>query len=171
MKKVLLLNQNGEPLSLIAGTRAIVLMLKGKVMAYEYYEDELIRSERETFQVPSVIGLTYYVSVPGARRVKLNKRNLLARDNFSCKYCGEYLSERAVTIDHIIPTSRGGLHEWKNVVASCKPCNNSKARRTPREAKMPIRGKLPWTPSRVIILRQKAAKLGYAHLKPYLKMA
>ena len=171
MKKVLLLNQNGEPLSLITGMRAIVLMLKGKVMAYEYFEDEKIRSEKQTFQVPSVIGLTYYVTIPGARRVKLNKRNLLARDNFGCKYCGQYLSERAVTIDHIKPTSRGGQHEWPNVVASCKPCNNTKGQRTPREAKMPVLGKRPWTPSRVIILRQKAAKLGYAHLQRYLKMA
>lgn len=170
MKKVLLLNQNGEPLSLITGMRAIVLMLKGKVMAYEYFEDEKIRSEKQTFQVPSVIGLTYYVSIPGARRVKLNKRNLLARDDFKCKYCSQRLSERAVTIDHIVPTSRKGRHEWTNVVASCKPCNNKKGRRTPREAKMPIRGKLPWSPSRVIILRQKAVKLGYRHLTPYLKM-
>ncbi len=171
MKKVLLLNQNGEPLSLITGMRAIVLMLKGKVMAYEYFENEQVRSEKQTFKVPSVIGLTYYVTIPGARRVKLNKRNLLARDDFSCKYCSQQLSERAVTIDHLMPTSRGGRHEWPNVVASCKPCNNAKGRRTPREAKMPIHGKRPWTPSRVIILRQKASALGYAHLRPYLKMA
>lgn len=171
MKKVLLLNQNGEPLSLITGMRAIVLLLKGKVMAYEYFENEQIRSARQAFKVPSVIGLTYYVTIPGARRVKLNKRNLLARDGFNCKYCGEYLSERAVTIDHIIPTSRGGRHEWPNVVASCKPCNNAKGQRTPQAAKMPILGKRPWTPSRVIILRQKAEKLGYAHLKPYLARA
>ena len=171
MKQVLLLNQNGEPLSLITGIRAIVLLLKGKVTAYAYFEDEQIRSARQTFRVPSVIGLTYYVTIPGARRVKLNKRNLLVRDDFGCKYCGEYLSERAVTIDHILPTSRGGKHEWPNVVASCKPCNNAKGKHTPQEAKMPIMGKHPWTPSRVILLRQKAEKLGYVHLMPYLARA
>ena len=169
MRRVLLLNQNGEPLSFVSGMRAIVLVLKGKVTAFEYFEGAVVRSEKLTFQVPSVVGLTYYVAVPGARRVKLNKRNLLARDGYVCKYCQEYLSERTVTVDHIMPTSRGGQHEWTNVVASCKACNNKKGKRTPLEAKMGLHGRMPWAPSRVIILRETAERLGYSHLRSYLQ--
>lgn len=169
-QKVLLLNANGEPLSMIHWTRALGLVLKRKVDIYEYFEGEEIRSAEQAFKMPSVIALVRYVVIPGTRRIGLNKKNVLARDSCTCQYCGRHLSDSSTTVDHVLPLCRGGAHDWLNVVASCKPCNHRKDDRTPREAGMKLLRE-PWIPTRALLIRERAVQLGYTNWAPYFGRA
>lgn len=170
MRKVLLLNANGEPLSLIPWMRALSLVFKRKVNVFEYFEGESVRSAEQEFQLPSVVALIRYVMIPNRRRVGLNKKNILARDGHECQYCRCQLTDSTTTIDHVIPTCRGGAHCWTNVVASCKPCNNRKDRRTPGEARMTLKRR-PWTPSRVLLIKERVERMGIVQWAPYLGIA
>jgi len=116
MRKVLLLNGNGDVLNFIPWTRAISLVLKGKVTVYEEFEDE-VRSQHRSFRIPAVIGLLRMVPFKYSGKVSLSKQNLLIRDRHECQYCGRALSVHNATVDHIVPVSRGGRRVWKNVVA------------------------------------------------------
>lgn len=94
---------------------------------------------------PEVIVLRYYEALP-SRRVPLNRRNLARRDGERCQYCGQ---EGELTVDHVVPRSKGGPTTWENCVAACGPCNRRKADRTPREAGLRLRtrpGRPTWTP-------------------------
>lgn len=122
MNRTLLLNATYEPLAVVPVKRAIVLVLAEKADILESGESEY-HSANAAFNCPKVIRLRYYVRVPYHTRRRLSKNGLLARDNYKCGYCGH----KATTIDHIIPTSRGGKHEWENVVACCSACNTKKA--------------------------------------------
>jgi 5-methylcytosine-specific restriction endonuclease McrA len=82
--------------------------------------------------VPSIVRLRYVVKVPFHRRANLNRRAVFARDEHRCQYCGE----RADSIDHVLPRSKGGQHEWENVVAACRPCNVRKRDRLLEETSM-----------------------------------
>jgi 5-methylcytosine-specific restriction endonuclease McrA len=166
MKKVLLLNANGEPLSLIPWTRALTLVLKRKVNVFEYFEGESVRSAEQEFRLPSVVALIRYVMIPNRRYIGLNKKNVLARDGYECQYCRCHLTESSATVDHVIPTCRGGAHAWTNVVASCKPCNNRKDRRTPEEAHMTLK-RSPWVPSRVLLIKERVERMGIPQWAPY----
>jgi 5-methylcytosine-specific restriction endonuclease McrA len=87
---------------------------------------------------------------------KLNRKNVLLRDNYTCQYCGQKLPSQELNIDHVIPKSKGGKLRWKNVVASCITCNgNLKQNRTPGEAGMPLRSR-PYVP-RWLDLKQREA--------------
>ncbi len=132
---VLLLNATYEPLRVTPTFRAIQLMLEGKVDVVEALEGRKIRSATQEWEMPSVVRLRRYVNVPRHRHPPLNRRTLLARDNHECAYC----EEEGTTIDHVIPTSRGGAHDWRNVVASCYRCNHRKGDRTPEEMGLQMR--------------------------------
>lgn len=121
MTQVLLLNASWEPLGTIPVRRAVTLVLAGKAEAVEEGNDPF-RSERLTFRIPAVLRLLKYVKVPFRRGVAVTRKAVLARDNGKCAYC----SKAATTVDHVLPKSRGGKHEWTNVVASCQPCNSKK---------------------------------------------
>jgi 5-methylcytosine-specific restriction endonuclease McrA len=95
---------------------------------------------------------TLYVS-----RVPFSKKNVLVRDGFICAYCGA--KRQRLTIDHIIPKSKGGKANFENCVSSCKPCNNKKGDRTPREALMYLKVKA-YQPTISEFLRLKVKKLG-----------
>ena len=165
MKKVLLLNGNGDVLSFIPWTRALSLVFKGRVTVYETFEDE-VRSQSRSFKIPAVIGLLKMVPFKHSGKVSLSKTNLLIRDGFECQYCGKDLRPHSTTVDHILPSIRGGKKEWLNVVAACKPCNEKKGSRTPDEARMPLRGK-PWVPTRKVVLKEHAKSMGVAQWLPY----
>lgn len=165
MRKVLLLNGNGDVLTFIPWTRALSLVIKGRVTVYETFEDE-VKSQSRTFKIPAVIGLLKMVPYKHSGRVTLSKLNLLIRDGFTCQYCGRELRPYTVTVDHIVPVSRGGARDWMNVVAACKPCNGKKDNRTPDEAHMPLRGK-PWVPTRKVVLKEHARSMGVAQWMPY----
>ena len=124
MGSALVLNATFEPIGVVAARRALVLSLAGKVDVLAE-SDDTIHSERLAIAIPSVIRLRSFVRVPYHRTVPLNRRAIFTRDHNTCQYCGR----QAESIDHLHPRSRGGRHEWTNVVASCRRCNTTKGDR------------------------------------------
>ncbi len=98
--------------------------------------------------MPSVIRLNRYVNAP-YKGVSLTRQNVFKRDNFECQYCG---TRRDLTLDHVMPSSRGGAHTWTNLVTACKRCNARKGDFTPEEAQMTLPRK-PYKPSYSLFLR------------------
>ncbi len=121
MSGALVLNATYEPLCVVPLRRAVVLVLAEKAVVVEAGEG-VMRSERRSIPVPTVVRLSRYVRVPYRRDVPLTRRAILDRDGHACVYCGL----RADTIDHVRPRSRGGEHTWVNVVAACARCNHRK---------------------------------------------
>ena len=110
----------------------------------------LVRSVNHTMPYPSVIRLITYIRIP-YRKIELSRRNIIYRDNFKCQYCGTRTKD--LTIDHVIPKSRGGDDSWDNLVSACKPCNNKKGNRTPDEAGMKLLSK-PYRPNYIIFIQR-----------------
>ncbi|MCT0219400.1 HNH endonuclease [Synechococcus sp. CS-1329] len=132
MSQVLVLNASYEPLNITSWRRATVMLLKGKAEGLEHDSNHPIRGE---MLLPSVIRLRQFVRVP-FKQLPLTRRNVFQRDSHSCQYCG-YQGEQ-LSIDHVIPRSRGGTDTWENVTTACLRCNVRKGSRTPREAAMPL---------------------------------
>ncbi len=110
-----------------------------KVHIIEYYQDyEISSGSGEKFQVPKVLVLKKYIKLPD-RMYKPNRRNIFLRDNYSCAYCEKQLEQGELSVDHVLPKSRGGKETWENLVTSCKTCNCLKGDRTPEEAGMIIK--------------------------------
>lgn len=139
---VLVLNQNYEPLNVCNMRRALVLVIDGKAEVLEEY-DCTVSSATRVFPSPSVIRLIYMIRRPRPR-VKLTRREVFIRDNFTCQYCGRQAGD--LTIDHVIPRSRGGPHTWDNLVSACKTCNHRKGGKSLHEARMTLRSQ-PKEPS------------------------
>lgn len=131
---MLLLNASWEPITTISLNRAVILVYAEKAVIVAAKDGEM-RSSRKTFPIPSVVRLLHYVRVPFRSRAPLTRRTVLARDDAECCYCGKH----ANTIDHVNPRSKGGAHDWTNVVSACTPCNARKADRTPEQAGMTMR--------------------------------
>jgi len=130
---VLVLNNSFEPLQFTNARRAICLLLSGKAESVEA-SPRVIRSPSVVLSLPAVIRLAVYIRKPFLDRVAFNKKNILRRDSYTCQYCtrrGERL-----TVDHIVPRSRGGETAWTNVVAACLRCNLKKGNRLPEEVGM-----------------------------------
>jgi 5-methylcytosine-specific restriction endonuclease McrA len=144
---VLVLNATYEPLGVISMERAVTLVVLGQATTVQDTGGE-IRSQYQTFPEPSVIVLKRMIKVERSKKVPLSRKALFARDNNECAFCKH---GKAETIDHVLPRSKGGLHEWKNVVAACARCNHYKADRTPAEAGMKMRWK-PFAPTRAFML-------------------
>ena len=121
MSRALILNASFEPLCVVSTRRALMLVLAEKAELL-HGTGQHFHAERIAIPEPSVVRLAYYVKVPYQARIALNRRAVFARDGHRCQYCGA----AAENIDHVIPRSRGGLHAWDNVVASCRPCNARK---------------------------------------------
>jgi 5-methylcytosine-specific restriction endonuclease McrA len=138
MSQVLVLNATYEPLNVVSVRRAILLLVKEKAEIVEATEARL-RSERMALPVPLVIRLVYFVRIPRRFSLPLSRRTVLARDHYACQYCGSQPGKAKLTIDHILPRSRGGETSWNNVVTACGVCNRRKGNRTPEEAGMPLR--------------------------------
>lgn len=169
----LALNASYEPLTIVPPRRAVRLVLDGKAEVLEVDGSRRFRSARRVLPFPSVIRLVRYVHVPRRFRRQVTNTFLFARDEYSCQYCGKHSSElrgrQFLTRDHILPTSRGGLNAWDNVVTSCSPCNNRKGSRTPDEAGMPLRTvprepnyvHLVWAVRRVTPIQAKYVRMFY----------
>jgi 5-methylcytosine-specific restriction endonuclease McrA len=121
----LVLNATYEPLCVVPARRALLLVIKHKAIAIED-SDLVMHSAALSFAAPSVVRLTRYVRIPYRGPVPLTRRAVFARDGGRCVYCGGV----ATSIDHVVPRSRGGRHEWGNVVSACRRCNHVKADRT-----------------------------------------
>src|SRR6201981_3264775 len=137
---VLVLNASYEPINVCAARRAIVLVLKGVAMTEEE-NGHFLHAARLAIRVPSVIRLLEYRRIPHQSRA-LSRKNILLRDRNTCQYCGEVLPSSELTLDHVIPRSRGGSSTWENLAARCPPATPQKENQSPGEAKM----KLPREP-------------------------
>ena len=111
-----------------------MLLFRGKAEILENGRGK-IRSEREIFDLPSIIRLVYMVKKPFVKR-KLSKKEVFLRDRHTCQYCGE--RNKVLTLDHVRPRRQGGQQTWENIVSACILCNHNKAGRTPGEAGMTL---------------------------------
>jgi 5-methylcytosine-specific restriction endonuclease McrA len=165
MRQVLVLNSTYEPVNVCSTRRAVVLLLKGKAETVAA-TGAIFHSERAAVAIPQVIKLLHYVRLPRAEGRRLSRRAILARDGFCCQYCG---STRHLTLDHIVPRSRGGLTSWDNVVTSCAPCNVRKGACLPSEVGMsPSRKPRPPLPGDFVLATQRAVPEAWL---PYLEFA
>lgn len=122
--RVLLLNASYEALTALPARRAVVMLLGGKAdVVHEHPVEVVVRSVDTSLRVPSVIRLREYVRIPYRTQVPMTRAALMHRDGHRCGYC----NAKATTVDHVVPRSRGGAHNWENCVASCAPCNHRKA--------------------------------------------
>ena len=120
---MLVLNATYEPINVCTVRRAVVLLLKDKAEVIEHGDWDL-RSATATLKRPVVIRLVTYVRIPrDTHRRKITRRAVFARDEWTCQYCG---SRSNLTVDHVVPKSKGGGSSWDNIVASCAPCNRRK---------------------------------------------
>ena len=142
--RVLVLNATYEPINVCTVRRATVLLLKQKAELIERGKWTL-RSEHTTVPRPMVIRLVTYVNVPrDTHRRKITRRAVFARDRWTCQYCGSRSS--SLTVDHVVPRSKGGPSSWDNIVTSCAPCNRRKGDALLRHAGMHL-SRLPASPN------------------------
>ena len=137
--RVLLLNQTYEPLGTVSVARAVIMTFKNTVTVEELDGDRVLHSAHDVFPVPSVIRRRSYINIRRRREASGMKRlRIYMRDKFRCQYCGEKKGVAELTLDHIMPRSRGGDNSPVNIVTACISCNNRKSNRTPAEARMPL---------------------------------
>jgi 5-methylcytosine-specific restriction endonuclease McrA len=138
-RKVLLLNASFEPLGIVTIPRAVRLVWKGTAETVELDGDRVLRSQHFVFPCPAVIRLVSYIDVRKRRSASGSMRaKILIRDRYRCQYCGVKGSALELSIDHILPRSRGGRTVPENLCAACRSCNSRKGDRTPSEARMPL---------------------------------
>ena len=146
-KRALVLNKVWNPIQLTDVKNALILLFKGsaKVICTETFQpyafddwlnvppngNGFIQTARLRISVPEVILLSTYDKIPMLNPL-FSKRNVLKRDKYTCQYCGAQTKD--LTIDHVLPKSRGGQTSWENVATACQPCNHKKADKTPEEA-------------------------------------
>jgi 5-methylcytosine-specific restriction endonuclease McrA len=153
--------------------RALRLVLDGKAEIVEADPERVVRSEHLTLPRPAVIRLVKFIHVPRRFRRQVTNTFLFARDRYRCQYCGRAQADlkprESLTRDHLIPLSRGGSNDWKNVVTACSPCNARKGSRLPEEIGMhPLHAPvephfvhLSWAVRRLTPTQAKYIKLFY----------
>ncbi len=181
---VLVLNKHFVPIRVVSGRRAFTLMCKNFAEAIDVENEQFItwsmeawlghsiererrpsdhdlfvHTPRMAILVPRVIRLLGYDKLP-RREVKFNRRNVIARDENRCQYCGKRFSVSQLSIDHVVPKSRGGKSSWLNVVAACNPCNTRKGGRMPHEASMRLI-RQPHVPKKNPLLEHKLRNRRY----------
>ena len=164
-KRVLVLNLDHYPIAVVSVQKAMVLLLLEKANVLSTYELLEIRTVTRTYAYPAVIRLAHYKHIP-YKGVLLNRANLFRRDRGECQYCG---STRQLTIDHVIPRSKGGKTSWTNLVTACNRCNVLKGDKTPEQVGMQLRI-LPFVPTLSYFLAAYAERQAPEWL-PYLETA
>jgi len=137
----LVLNAAYMPINRVGWQKAITWLFTGRAEVVEEYEDREVRSQHFVWKVPSVIRFLGKVRGLVRRGAKFNRHNVYLRDKGCCQYCGNKVSKSDFTYDHVVPRSQGGKTVWTNVVIACLRCNQKKANRTPKQAKMTLRTK------------------------------
>jgi 5-methylcytosine-specific restriction endonuclease McrA len=128
-------------LRVIPVKQAFKLIFSDKAEVVRAFKDKVVKTVNRAFNIPAVIRLLGKFKLKF--NVRLTRKNILIRDKFRCKYCGREGTTNTLTLDHIIPRSRGGKFSWQNIVSSCLECNAKKGDRTPEEAGMRILGAEP----------------------------
>ena len=142
METVLVLNYDYTPLNVTSLRRGFVLVDKGKAEVLREYENPIMTTVGN-FIRPLIIRLLKYIKFRRKRDIKISRARIYQRDKYVCVYCG---GNKKLTIDHVIPKSRGGENSWENMVTCCFDCNSRKGNKTPKEANMTLRVK-PYEPS------------------------
>uniref|UniRef100_A0ACD5UXZ1 Uncharacterized protein n=1 Tax=Avena sativa TaxID=4498 RepID=A0ACD5UXZ1_AVESA len=158
----LVLDLSYRPVNVVCWKRAICLEFMEKADVLEYY-DQTVSSPSGSFYIPAVLRVPQLLQVVKRRRVKqcLSRKNILYRDGFTCQYC---TSEDDLTIDHVIPTSRGGKWEWENLVTACSRCNCRKGNKTLLQANMKLR-KIPKAPKEFDIIAVPLTKAAFRTMR------
>ncbi len=152
-KRVLVLNLDHSPVAVVPVQKAIVLVLLEKANVLSNYELLEICTVSRTFEYPAVIRLSIYKNIP-FKGVLLNRANIFRRDRGECQYCG---SKRHLTLDHVVPRSKGGKTNWTNLVTACHRCNVNKGDKTPEQAGLILRS-APFKPSLAYFLNEYAER-------------
>ena len=162
--RALVLNQDFRPISVCSIQRAFVLVFMDKVEMVTPFNGYKFHTVDNAYHIPAVVRLQHYINVP-YRGVELTRINIFKRDGNVCQYCG---SKKDLSIDHVMPRSRGGGSNWKNLTTACKPCNARKGDNTPEEANMPL-DQRPFKPSYLMFLRDYSG-FKYEEWIPYLAL-
>lgn len=192
--KVLVLNKLYMALRVVSARRAFTMLCRGmaevinvedgKYISYDFAswsevselrkqfeasDYDWVRTVRFDIAVPKIIRLLGYDRLP-RQQVKLNRRNIYARDRNRCQYCGRHFPTSELSIDHVIPRSQGGPHIWENVVCACTKCNARKGGRTPEQAHMSLT-RAPFQPRRNPSVQLRLGQDKYASWKTFLDSA
>lgn len=144
MDRCIILNADFSFLSIVNWRKALCLLIKGKTEVLKYSDQVIRNGEGEIVtKLPLVMKLLKIVRMIYRNKVPFSKRNVMIRDGFKCAYCG---AKDNLTIDHVVPSARGGKTNFENCVSACLPCNNHKRNRTPSEANMFLK-KRPYAPT------------------------
>lgn len=162
--QVLVLNQDYQPLGICSVRKSILLLWLEKAELLHKHNEKRVYTVSASFDYPTVIRLLDYVRLPQLNIV-VTRKNIIKRDGYKCQYCGR---KESLTIDHVIPKSRGGTDQWDNLVTCCSTCNVTKGNHTPREANMPLMSK-PHKPNHLMYLRAQVIHI-MDDWKPYLYM-
>lgn len=160
-----MLNQNYEAMSICNVQRAVILLYLGKAELVAAKDSKKLHSIRRAIPFPTIVRLLIYIRVP-YKKIVLSRKNILRRDLYKCQYCQR--SDVPLTIDHIIPKSKGGDDTWENLITACVHCNNKKGDRSPEDAKMTIHKK-PTKPSHITFMKHFVGKID-EEWKPFLFM-
>lgn len=145
---VLVLSSGYEPLTQVSWKKAVSMWTSGRVEVVEQYDDIFIRTVDKAFRAPSVVrflGKVYRRFKHGAK-LRFSRNNIYLRDGGRCQYCLNNLSKDKITLDHVIPVSKGGKKTWENIVLCCVTCNQQKGNRTLEQANMKL-ARTPQAPS------------------------
>lgn len=154
MERCIVLNGDYSYLNVVSWKKAVCLMIKGKTEVLKWSDREIRNCEGDVvMKVPLVMRLIKVIRMIYKNKVPYSKRNIFVRDNFTCVYCGKRGNHK-LTIDHVVPRSRGGKSDFDNCVACCRPCNLAKGHKTPNEARMFMK-KRPYTPTIYEFIRLK----------------
>lgn len=157
MSQCVLLNADYSFLNIVDWRRALCMVVTDKVQVLSYSDRVIKGAGGYALRVPAVMKLVKLIRALYRTRVPFSKRNVLIRDNYRCVYCGA--QEKKLTIDHIIPRSKGGKSTFENCVACCRCCNSKKGCRTPSQARMYMK-RQPYQPTIAEFLRIKLSRLG-----------
>ena len=141
-RATLILNASYEPLtivplSLISWRQAIKLMYLDRVDVIDWYEDWVVRSPSVEIQVPAVVVTKEYFNFN--KTIRYSAKNIFLRDLYQCQYCSETFDPSELTIDHVIPKSKGGQSKWTNCVTACEGCNTKKANKYMKPIAVPVK--------------------------------
>jgi len=120
-----------RPIEIIKANRGFIMSWSGRAKPLRFYDDGPLKNEK----YPAVIILNSYIS-KRKFTISCNRKNVFWRDNYICQYCGKKFSYGNLTMDHVIPKSKGGHRIWTNITTACHKCNNKKANKTPKESNM-----------------------------------
>lgn len=146
--KVLILNQDYSAFNVCSVPKAFLLVYLNKAELIAQADDRFLHSISQTYFYPVVIRLNKYVHSP-YKSVMMTRQNIFKRDRNTCQYCG---AKDHLTLDHVIPKSRGGKSNWDNLITACQRCNTQKGDLTPEESGMQLRQQ-PYKPSFLVFIR------------------